>query len=106
MGIHILHDRHHGTAAMYCSTTDWAFGPVFSESEDGEHDAVERVEAFLRWLARCDTWGQYDRTPALGGRRRDARQLTDAGLERAYADWRAQEAEQRAREAAQETAEA
>jgi len=95
MSTQILHDREHSTAALYCSTADWAFGPVFTE-EDG-HDADERAEAFVRWLSTTDTWPQYEKEPIRTGRR-DPRELTDTGLERAYRDWRAQEADQWARE--------
>lgn len=69
-------------AVMYCSTTDWAFGPVFYDSD--EHSADERIHSFLRWLQI------------------DARSLPDNILERKYSDWRAQEAEQWEREEEEE----
>lgn len=86
MGVRILSNvrrdyeqsRH---AVLYCSTSDWAFGPAFYDDDD--HDADERAEAFCRWLGT-----------------RDPRGLTDAELERAYSDWRAQEPAQWAAEAA------
>lgn len=62
-------------AVLFCSTTEWAFGPVFYD--DDHHDADERAEAFCRWLGT-----------------RDPRSLTDAELERAHTDWRAQESDQ------------
>lgn len=71
MGVHTI--RGDREAAMYCSTTDWAFGPVFSDTD--EHDAAERIEAFLRWL----------------GKGRDPRSYTDSELESKYSEWRAQE---------------
>lgn len=89
MGIHVLsndgqdYDRSTDHAVMYCSTTDWAFGPVFSD--DDEHGARERLDSFLRFM---------------GGT--DPRRLSDAELEGKYGDWRRQEAEQWAREAAAE----
>ena len=46
------HDRQHNVAILYCSTSDWAFGPVFSDQDD--HDANARAEAFLRWLKDTD----------------------------------------------------
>jgi hypothetical protein len=58
---------------MYCSTTAWAFGPVFSDSADGMHDADERVESFLRYV------------------KVDPRRLTDQALELAYSTWLTQE---------------
>ena len=99
MGIRILHDG--DTAAMYCSTSDWAFGPVFSG--EGEHEATERADAFLRWIDLTPTWSSYEKHQSIAGRGtyRDVRQLTDAGLEHAYKDWRAQEAAQWAREQAE-----
>jgi len=104
MGVHILSDHYQKHAVLFCSTTDWAFGPVFGDSEDHLHDAEERAEAFLRWLDATDTWWTYERHSLPSGRR-DVRQLTDSGLERAYSDWRAQEAEQWAREEAAQFAE-
>jgi hypothetical protein len=53
MGCRILHDRDADLAVLYCSTSDVAFGPVFTDSEHGEQDASERAAAFLRWLP-CD----------------------------------------------------
>lgn len=46
MGVRILTDRQsdYPQAVLYCSTSDWAFGPVFNGN--GEHDADERAEAF------------------------------------------------------------
>jgi len=42
MGVRIIEDRHSGAAVLYCSSSMWAFGPVF-ENED---EALR----FLRWL--------------------------------------------------------
>lgn len=95
MGCHIAHDRQNNVAILYCSTTDWAFGPVFLDH--AEHDADERAEAFLRWLADTETWPAYEKEPIQTGRR-DPRQLTEAGLMAAYQAWAAQEADQWARE--------
>lgn len=100
MGCRMLHDRTRNTACLYCSTTDWAFGPVFTDSDD--HDADERLEAFLRWLATTETWWSYEREPLIGERRRDPRQLTEAGLGRAYSAWLMQEPAQWAREEREE----
>jgi|SRR5215510_11465502 len=108
MGCHIAHDRDNDVAILYCSTTDWAFGPVFTAGDDSaghHHDADERAEAFLRWLASDDApFFTYEREALTSGRR-DARQLTDRGLQKAYSDWQAQEAEQWAREEAAQFAE-
>ena len=72
MGVRTLRDG--SLAAMYCSTTDTAFGPVFYE-EDG-HDAEDRIEAFIDWLNPID-----------------ARHYTEAELRAKYNDFRAQENE-------------
>jgi hypothetical protein len=84
MGVRIITDRQsdHPQAVLYCSTSDWAFGPVFSGN--GKHDADERAEAFLRWLPQ------------------DARWFTDLELQEAYSKWLAQEDTQWDNEAAAE----
>lgn len=86
MGVRTL--RGDDQACMYCSTTDWAFGPVFSD--DGNHGAEERIESFLRWFARNGNTGPLHYS--------DPRQLTDSELESKYTDWRAQEEAQWAAE--------
>jgi len=48
MGVHILHNAENDTAVLYCSTSGWAFGPVFDE-RDGI-SASDMAEAFLKWL--------------------------------------------------------
>jgi hypothetical protein len=73
MGIRILYDS--DNAAMYSSTTDWAFGPVLSD--DGVHDASERLDLFIEYL-----------------RPRDPRSFSDSELEAKYIEWRSQEAAQ------------
>lgn len=84
MGVRILTDRQsdYPQAVLYCSTSDWAFGPVFNGN--GEHDADERAEAFIRWLPQ------------------DARRLTESELQTAYGQWLAQEQTQWDNEAAAE----
>ncbi len=83
MGVRVLQavDKYNGmssNAVLYCSTSDWAFGPVFYDEEN--HDAYERAEAFLEWLDEST--------------RQDARTLTDSELEHKYSEWLKQEAEQ------------
>ena len=100
MGCRIMYDREQSQAAFYCSTTDWAFGPVFNDGDRRlqYRDAEERAQAFLRWL---DTYlpPAKDVHRALGWRH-DPRELTDSGLEAAHGLWLAQEVEQYAREEA------
>ncbi len=94
MGCRILYDHEQNLAALYCSTTDVTFGPVFYGKE---YDADERAEAFLRWLQspQCP-WTTFEGHDVLPGR--DARHLTDSGLQSAYSAWLAQEADQWTRE--------
>lgn len=83
MSVHIISGDQ--IATLFCSTSDWAFGPVFYEERALGKDAAERAEAFLRWL------------------KRDAREFDQPDLERKYLAWLAQEAAQyRAEEAAEE----
>ena len=72
MGVRILHDRDNDAAVLYCSTGDWAFGPVFSATDDAT--ASEQAAGFVTWLR--ETTGK------------DPRTLSDAELERVYATWR------------------
>ena len=81
MGCRILHDHDQDLAALYCSTTGVAFGPVFGDSDvDPFPDAYERAEAFLRWLPM------------------DPRVLDDGTLQLKYSEWLAQEQDQQKRE--------
>jgi hypothetical protein len=50
MGVRILHAQ--AAAVLYCSTTDWAFGPVFGDTDT--HDAEERAELFCEFLQPVD----------------------------------------------------
>jgi hypothetical protein len=77
MGVRILYDDgrrrdYSGSqAALYCSTSDVAFGPVFSEGHG--RDADERAEAFLKFL------------------KADARSYDDRELMNKYSEFLAQE---------------
>ncbi len=72
MGVRIM--RGNKMAVMYCSTTDWAFGPVIEDTDD--HAADDRMQLFIRWLPQ------------------DARLYDDSDLERKYSEWLAQEDKQ------------
>lgn len=61
MGCRILEAKT-GEAVFYCSTSDWAFGPVM--------DNYEEAEEFLKWL------------------KVDPRQFKDSELESKYCDFR------------------
>lgn len=43
MSVCILEDRESGQAVFYCSTSGWAFGPVFEDAEQAEN--------FLNYIA-------------------------------------------------------
>ena len=74
-------------AALYCSTTDVAFGPIFSDGGAPDyHDADERAESFLRFL------------------KNDARTYSDAELQAEYSAWLTQESAQWKAEDESETA--
>lgn len=73
MGVRILHDRDQNYAALYCSTTARVFGPLFDDANEGDHDAQERAEAFLRFLPQ------------------DARKYTDLELQDQFCAWLEQE---------------
>ena len=65
MGVRILQGNGEGDsnyAVLYCSTSDWAFGPLFEDYED--------AEAFLKWLVV------------------DPRVLLDSDLERKCSEFR------------------
>jgi len=70
MGVRILSQG--DKACMYCSTTEWAFGPVF-ESTDTD-DAMDRIHSFLEFLGQVDP-----------------RRLSDVGLQAQYNIWQKQE---------------
>ena len=67
MGVRIIESRDGKMAAIYCSTVDVAFGPVFYSREHA--DAGERALAFLKWLHQ------------------DSRLLTDSELMEKYSEW-------------------
>lgn len=79
MGVRILTDDKQ--AALYCSTSEIAFGPIFHGTDDGMYSAEERAAAFLRWLPG------------------DARRFSESELLKAFSEWQAQEQAQYSREA-------
>lgn len=62
MGVRILKQEDDGYSCMYCSTTMWAFGPIFYKDEN--------IEDFLLWLQT------------------DPRPLTNEELEIKVSEWR------------------
>lgn len=65
MGLRILHDEKNNQACFYCSTSDWAFGPVAY----GEN-AIEDLESFSKFI------------------KLDARTLSDKELESKWFEFR------------------
>jgi hypothetical protein len=91
VSVRVLYDDSEDSAVLYCSTSGWAFGPLFTGND--EHNGQERADAFLDWLqSDAAPYWTYERTQI--GDRRDARLLTDDGMQRAFADWMRQEDEQ------------
>lgn len=76
MSVSVLADPVDDRAALYCTTSGIAFGPVF----DGP-DAGGRAEAFLAWLR--------EEHPGQRGSRGDARYYTAAELRGLVLDWEA-----------------
>jgi len=72
MGCRILAEKHDGRAVLYCSTTGWAFGPVFS--------SYEEAERFLTWLRETPN---EERT-IIGLSKSDPRSYEESVLERLY----------------------
>ena len=83
MGVRILSDGEN--AILYCSTSDWAFGPLFGTDSEDDRTAQERAEAFCRWIDHH--YYQFDRYPNIGGERPDPRGLTEDGMGAAYLTW-------------------
>lgn len=50
MGVRVLYDSEQDMAALYCSVTDQAFGPVVYGEAKSDWSAAELLEAFLKWL--------------------------------------------------------
>ena len=46
MGVRILEDHTSGDAVLYCSTSMWAFGPIFENHDE--------AQGFLDWLRPVD----------------------------------------------------
>ncbi len=77
MGVRILAGD--DNAVLYCSTSDWAFGPLF--------DSEEKAQDFLKWL---DSYTPQELDLNALGKirwRNDPRELTDQGLQNAHCMW-------------------
>lgn len=100
MGVRVLANRDDTMACLYCSTSDWAFGPVFLGERGG--GAEDLALEFLGWLLA------YRAPPGdlASGRdwNGDARRLTDAGLARARDAWLAERSADNAEERADHAA--
>ncbi len=72
MGVRILTDRRDEVAVLYCSCTDWAFGPlIYVAEEDGT--AEQTAQRFLDWFK---LWADSD-----------PRNVTDKFLSDSYVLW-------------------
>lgn len=70
MGVRILYDSEARRAALYCSTSEMPFGPLFVDDDAG-HTGRELAESFLKWANL------------------DVRKLTEKELIELVADWTA-----------------
>ena len=67
MGVRILSDG--DNAVLYCSTSGWAYGPLFSPSEHQDYSAEDMARRFCEWLPM------------------DSRQYDQHDLENKYGEW-------------------
>jgi hypothetical protein len=87
MAVNVLYDLKEDMAVLYCSTTDWAFGPVFYGN-----DADEKALAFRTWfddgsaLKHAHTIG-IKPYGLLGADGDDPRDYSEHDLGRLYTDW-------------------
>lgn len=96
MAVATIYDPEGRIAALYCTTTGWAFGPVFTGD-----DAEDTAEAFLDWFFSgkanrvAETLGLRPRVAGDDGR--DPRAWSDGDLEKLTGVYRgAREAERHA----------
>ena len=71
MGVRILEGDKGRMACFYCSTSDWAFGPVFLDYEN--QLAGDLAEGFFNW--HKEKYGT------------DLRLVKDSDLESRYGEW-------------------
>lgn len=79
MSVGIIHNE--DGAVLYCTTSDWAFGPLFR--------SVEHAVNFLEWLRRHPH--PYQTIPILGPLLRhgiDPREFDQSNLETIVSEWR------------------
>lgn len=76
-----MEEKEEGRAVLYCSTTGWAFGPVFRSSDEAER--------FLTWLRETPN---QEKT-LLGLSKSDPRSYDEPVLERLYWNFRTEKGE-------------
>lgn len=84
MAVEIIHDRARQVAAMWCNTTDTAFGPVFTGPT-----AYDDCEEFIEWLRARGT--QFLAPRRFRDETRDGsdpRDWTEAGIVWVVNRWR------------------
>lgn len=91
MGVRIISNSADDLAALYCSTSDFAFGPVFYADDDAT--ASERAEDFCDWFmsggARIAA-SRLGLVPILRFGGTDPREWMQGDLERLYGAWLAE----------------
>ena len=84
MAVRIISDG--DQAVLYCTSSMWAFGPVFGTGDNMDEDPSDRALRFCKWLK--ENGGRFERHPVgIVGYRNDPRELTDRGLDVAYCEW-------------------
>lgn len=87
MAVHVVYDSDLDTAALICTTSEWAFGPVFRGP-----DADEQAQEFVDWFAsgaaaRAATEIGVHQIAGRSGA--DPRHWDDQALEQLLNRWRA-----------------
>ena len=76
MGVRALEEYDGGRVVLYCSTTDWAFGPVF--------ESKAHAQSLLTWLRECPQPHTFHLGWNSGA---DPRNFLSCELEKAYSIW-------------------
>lgn len=86
MAVAIIYDPAAEAAALYCTTTGFAFGPIF------EHDAQAKAEAFVEWFRTGDAAqaARQLRISTLHGRLDDPRDYFEGDLKALLGAWQAE----------------
>lgn len=87
MAVQVIYDIENDVAALFCTTSGWAFGPVFEGDEPDQ-----RAQEFLDWFssgAAAELASQIDLHQLAGRSGADPRHWDDQALEQLLNRWRA-----------------